>query len=590
MSLVVNTNVSSLTAQRALAESGEMLDKAMARLSSGSRINAASDDAAGLAIVQRMTAQIKGLNMAVKNANDGISLTQSIEGALVEVADMLQRLRELSVQSANDTNTNTDRAFLQEEVNLLIAEITRISANTRFNQTRVLDGTFTNKVMQVGTEGGETIQFSVDSVSGDKLGAYKVKGDRIEAIAGTGANANGTGADDSIIINGNSLSKSIDVTAGDSAANVAANINKVSGETGVTAVAKTYAHYYSRSAADETAKIKINGYTTNDFIISGTNVNDAIDKINSISGTTGVRATATSDYKVLLYSSSGKDMLVENQKASTYQRVKAVSHDGTSVTARVGVATVLTKSTAALADTDEYFINNQTTGQEWSFTTAGTVTAAGIQTLINAQGLAGKITMSGGSAATVVFTGADDFGLFTVNTSTGQSTNIANLAVTASGIIDTTDLNLAGTGGADTATIQGSIDLSSSKIFSVTQNGSDATDDYFTTAAADLVTVSGVDLRTQVGASNAISVLDGAIEKISSMRADLGAIENRLSHTVSNLMNIAENTADSRSRINDADYSVESANLAKAQVLQQAGTAMLSQANARAQLVLQLLQ
>ena len=138
MSLVVNTNVSSLTAQRSLAESADMLDKAMARLSSGSKINSASDDAAGLAIVQRMTAQINGLQMAVKNANDGISLTQSIEGALVEVSDMLQRLRELSVQAANDTNTGTDRAFLQAEVNLLIAEITRVASNTRYNQVQVL--------------------------------------------------------------------------------------------------------------------------------------------------------------------------------------------------------------------------------------------------------------------------------------------------------------------------------------------------------------------------------------------------------------------------------------------------------------------
>mgnify|MGYP005652152805 CR=1 FL=1 len=144
----------------------------------------------------------------------------------------------------------------------------------------------------------------------------------------------------------------------------------------------------------------------------------------------------------------------------------------------------------------------------------------------------------------------------------------------------------------DSATIPGTISLSSSKLFSVTQSGTEAAtnDNYFTTGAATLSTVSNVDLRNQSGASNAISVLDGAIEKISSMRADLGAIENRLSYTVSNLMNVAENTADARSRINDADYSVESANLAKAQVLQQAGTAMLSQANARAQLVLQLLQ
>ena len=589
MSLVVNTNVSSLTAQRGLAESGDMLDKAMARLSSGSRINSASDDAAGLAIVQRMSAQINGLNMAVKNANDGISLTQSIEGALVEVVDMLQRVRELAVQSANDTNTNTDRAFLQEEVNLLIAEITRVSANTRFNQTTVLDGSFSNKVLQVGTEGGETIQFSVDSVSADKLGAYKVAGDRIEAIAGTGANANGTGSDDSIIINGNSLSKTVAVTAGDSAQNVATNINAVSGETGVTATAKTYAQYYSRSAADETASLKINGSTTGQFVISGTNVLDAIDKINAISGSTGVTATATSDYKVLLYANSGKDVTVENETSSTYQRVKAVSHDGSTTAARSGTKAVLTNSSTALtADGTEYFINNTTTGQTWSFTTGSDVTASGLQTVIDAAIGTGKIAMSGASAAVVVFTGADDFGDFTVSAASGGA-NIGTISATA-GVIDGNDLNLAAATGSDTATIQGTIDLSSSKVFSITQNGGADADDYFSTGASSLTTVSNVDLRNQAGASNAISVLDGAIEKISSMRADLGAIENRLSYTVSNLMNVAENTADARSRINDADYSVESANLAKAQVLQQAGTAMLSQANARAQLVLQLLQ
>ena len=192
-----------------------------------------------------------------------------------------------------------------------------------------------------------------------------------------------------------------------------------------------------------------------------------------------------------------------------------------------------------------------------------------------------------------VFTGAADFGNFTINTATGAAaSNIGanNLGDTTAGVIDANDLNLAAATGNDTATIQGTIDLSSSKVFSITQNGGADADDYFSTGASSLTTVSNVDLRNQAGASNAISVLDGAIEKISSMRADLGAIENRLSYTVSNLMNVAENTADARSRINDADYSVESANLAKAQVLQQAGTAMLSQANARAQLVLQLLQ
>ena len=181
MSLVVNTNVSSLTAQRALAYADSLQGEAMTRLSTGSKINSAADDAAGLAIAQRMTSQVNGLNMAIKNANDGIALTQSMEGALVEVSEMLQRLRELSVQASNDTNTGTDRSAIQDEVNLLIAEVTRVSSNTRYNDLRVLDGTLVNKQLQVGTMGGETIDLSIDSVNANLLGAYSITGDTIQA-------------------------------------------------------------------------------------------------------------------------------------------------------------------------------------------------------------------------------------------------------------------------------------------------------------------------------------------------------------------------------------------------------------------------
>ena len=617
MSLVVNTTMSSLTAQRGLAESVDMLDKAMTRLSSGSRINRASDDAAGLAIVQRMRAQINGLNMAVKNANDGISLTQSIEGALVEVVDMLQRVRELAVQSANDTNTNTDRAFLQEEVNFLIAEITRVSANTRFNQTTVLDGSFTNKVLQLGTEGGETVQFSVGSVSADKLGAYKVTGDRIAAFKGdgNGVSANQTDDTDDIIINGNSLSKTIGVAAKDSATNVAANINNVSGETGVSAVAKSYAHYYSTWHADQTASLKINNKTTGEFIVSSSNVLDAVDKINAISGSTGVTATATSDNKVLLYANDGRDILVENETAILGQRVAAVSHDGTSAAARSGAVAGVKETAlyAAVGDGSIWtgYIQNQHTGESTSVSFVSSPTPA--TTVNNANvaldNLSGKwgaggdyhLTAEVSNSYKITVTGTTALGDFQLFQDSALSvTALAATSVTL-GLLGTHDVRLIAAGTTsyegntmvgDSATVQGTISLSSSKLFSVTQSGAElaVNDNYFTSGAAALSTVSNVDLRDQSGASFAISVLDGAIEKISSMRADLGAIENRLSYTVSNLMNVAENTADARSRINDADYSVESANLAKAQVLQQAGTAMLSQANARAQLVLQLLQ
>ena len=837
MSLVVNTNVASLTAQRALAFADGLQAEAMSRLSTGSKINSASDDAAGLAIAQRMTSQVKGLNMAIKNANDGISLTQSVEGALVEVSEMLQRLRVLSVQAANDTNTGVDRKAIQEEVDLLIAEITRVSANTRFNNQKVLDGSFKDKQIQVGTQSGEAINVAIASSSADKLGAYKVTGDLVQVSSGYGSGqlVNGVDADDDIIVNGNSVSKTIAVAAKDSAQSVAAKINAVSGDTGVTAEAKTHALFYSMSQADETISIKVNNKTTGDFVLSSTNITDAVDKINAISGTTGVTAKANANNQVVMYSASGADVLVENEKASDKLRLKTAGHDGvTEVTKQathsVGVITsVLTASTA-------HTITNNTTAQTWDFTTgAGTTeTALSYSTKINdvlganvgtkanrvstsnltaiasgdyylkhhptgdvfklaladatkaewdtaiagatyfggshdgqTRDLSGMLTTSivGNTNSKLQITGDRVFGDFDVYSDSITSVNIMNLAqaynsvgVEATGIevtktgtvvagselgaagqviakantgtatftdhlhteddtgsigtlsgttftfvedsrlqldlaaadagamvtiqgtdrdnrlvtetldlsagtavntsfayktitsmtsqavlgqdlsvknitdgddftftgarefgdfkiglattpatdalgsrvagdIDTQDYEFGVSGLVDSGTVQGTIALSSSKIFSITQQGTEnaysggpANDNYFTTKSAALSTVSNIDLRNQVGADAAIAVIDGAIERISSMRSDLGAVENRLEHTVSNLMNISENTETARSRIQDADFAAESAKLAKAQVLKQAGVGMLSQANAGAQLVLQLLQ
>jgi len=388
----------------------------------------------------------------------------------------------------------------------------------------------------------------------------------------------------------------------------------------VSAVAKTYAHFYSTWATDETGSLKVNGYTTGEFIISSTNVLDAVDKINAISGSTGVTASATSDYKVRLYASSGKDIVVENEKALTSQRIAAVSHDGTSVKAAAVQQGIKVETGATIQDNAEhtYYILNAETGEKTSVTfTAGDSDQGDTLTALNtALGqLSGKWGTGGDYHLTVAQDAASttktrwtndssgsmgDFKVFTDSTYTTSLLADVDDTTYFRGDRNTSDLNLLaqggttdqGSAGGDGATIQGTISLPSSKIFGVTQSGTElaANDNYFTTGAASLSTVSNVDLRTQAKASDAIAVLDGAIEKISSMRSDLGAIENRLSHTVSNLMNVAENTSDAKSRINDADYSKESANLARAQVLQQAGTAMLAQANARSQLVLQLLQ
>ena len=1115
MSLVVATNVSSLTAQRALAYADSLQGEAMQRLSTGSKINSASDDAAGLAIAQRMTAQVNGLNMAVKNANDGIALTQSIEGALVEVSDMLQRLRELSVQAANDTNTGTDRKAIQEEVDLLVAEITRVSANTRYNNQLVLDGSFSDRQLQVGTLGGEAISVSVDSVAANALGSYTVTGDINQAALGAGAGilANSTEAADDFIINGRSVSKTIDVALKDSAKNVASKVNDVSGETGVTAEAKTFGLLSSESDVDVTVSLKINGKSTGEFVISRGNVSDAVDKVNLISGSTGVTAIATSDNKVRMYAADGSDMLVENTSSDTSLRVQTLGHDGkaelpqrywnratdqasaagasqavhtaayspfdaaleaaaTTDTIEIAFAgttlsfgieaagstagkisqtadidtvladikahgsyptanfeaskdgsgnLVLTAKTSASGDqntlatykvgsgtavnfvqttagnaaagsdyTDRgaadgaytlvrrsdgqtfsfnltassgtsgdasaadiktalngiegvsgfevkamddgidttmivtantefgdfdiykggdveldttrqtfggvggvvewtgakgvvnpgnYILNNKTTGEQHTFSiadsdSAGDIDASELQTALNeivgvsgftvhnkpsaatqevdsldfgysssvttlggtaavnekqdvgagllnfvngstagdkisivvgnAAGstttheytiVAGATTNSGeiglaasgntattatdlvadlnqlttlngtfvdvgglgttfsfttddesgdiatitiatdngsgqtnsvtvptftddstqgvegdaivvtvpkadgttqtitletvsasasgaqvlstatgsqlatalesnkgdangvfsfdsstnkvlfthnvapvtnvttaskaGSAATVttveganngqtlVIHGSADFGDFDILSSAGTALSGASGSIKA---IQTGDLNLldvaltAGNTSTDSATIQGTVSLTSSQLFSVTQrdeesttnsltgvsdtapsNSQDATgslgnDNYFTTQTAQLETVSAIDLRTQSGASDALSIIDGAIEKVSSMRSSLGAVENRLDHTVNNLMNISEKTESARSRIQDADFAAESAKLSKAQVLKQAGVGMLAQANASGQLVLQLLQ
>lgn len=727
MSLVVNTNVSSLTAQRALAYADSLQGEAMQRLSTGSKINSAADDAAGLAIAQRMTGQINGLNMAVKNANDGIAMTQSIEGALVEVADMLQRLRELSVQASNDTNTDVDRVAIQEEVDLLTAEITRVSSNTKYNGQSVLDGTFSSKQIQVGYMSGEAITLTVDSVAADVLGSYKVVGDRVEAQLNNGAGDfnNLTDAADDIIINGNSVSKTIDVIAEDSAKAVAAKINAVSGETSVNAVAKTYALLYSEYATDQTYSIRVQNKTTGTFTISNSNVADAVTKINAISGATGVTAQATDDNKIRLYSVDGSDIQVENESTNTALRVQTLSHDGESVipsqywhrakadtAAGAGVqlgalnattytlvqrstgqtytfnlsatttgeptaaniqsalnnitgvsgfhvedassttgqtnnstdvkitateafgafdiysGTDITASTAlqtfdgvgkhieiatanlpANAATANYTLTNDTTGSSYTFsvtgTGAGATDAAAFQTAINnVSGLSGWSAYADVTTNTTVHIhGAADFGEWTLTlTSSGAAVTVTDVN---DGDLNLFDVSLAaGNSSNDAATVQGTISLSSSKAFSVTQSaeesgvvtdpatatGSIANDNYFTTQAGALSAVSNVNLRTQSGASSALDVIDGAIEKVSSMRSSLGAIENRLDHAVNNLMNVSERTESARSRIEDADFAAESAKLSKAQVLKQAGVGMLAQANASSQLVLQLLQ
>ena len=568
MALVINTNVSSLTAQRALAESSAELETAMERLSTGSKINSAADDAAGLAMTQRMTAQVRGLAMAVKNANDGQALTQSIEGALGEVSDMLQRMRELALQAANGTNSSADRTFLQSEVNLLIQEISRVSASTRYNGELILDGTFLNKALQVGIEEGENIIFSVDSVAAENVGAHTLVGEGVGARAAQADPlANPTTEADDIEIFGYLGTKSTAASPGDSAKQTAVKVNNLTGETGVKAYAKTYASIESTSAEQKTYSVKINGFTTGNFVISSGDVESAVDAINQVSGSTGVTASSSNN-KIVLFDSDGDDITVENlQTLDGFSdlRVSKLGEDGL-VTNVVGSAIDLGVS----GGNDSTRVTGTlklVSANPFSIDQKAATRASGIE--INDQAIANGDTTLTFDAGHGLAVGAS----FTIAGETNGPTHYVT-----------------GVSGNDITFIPALVNGHGVQTNDAITIGTE-TPGYYAdgSSTATLKDLTQIRVNTAVLAGDSISIIDAALDKVAQMRSDLGAIENRLSYTVSNLMNIAEKTADARSRLDDADFALESARLAKAQVVQQAGTQMLAQANQMTQLVLDLL-
>ncbi len=601
MSLLINTNVPSLTAQRAIAGSQNELTTAMERLSTGSKINSASDDAAGLAMSQRMTAQIQGLNMAIKNSSDGIAMTKSIEGAIAEVSDMLQRMRELSIQAANGTNSASDRTYLQDEVNLLIQEVTRISANTRYNGSLILDGTFINKQLQVGIEEGEHITFSVDSIAAKQIGAHTLVGNGVnpETPGATPPNNPLTIAED-IEIFGYLGSKVVESSTEDTSKEVAEKVNLLTAETGVKAYAKTYAALSSGDTTARTYNIKINGYQTGNFIISNTDVGDAVDAVNRISGSSGVTAKVENN-KVVLFDADGDDITIENTKTGAEfvdLVVEKLGEDGlvsnvVGQPIRLGEGATSTNTLATFTQDTGVVANysslthTMTDGTTTlSFDQGASATDATLQAGFRAaEGYANfkyDIAISG---TTVTFTAREPGVIQTAE----EPKLVADAAITDEAIVAT-----AGVAGVamDATRVSGTLKFVSANSFSVEQAANPAGNTaYFAAGSqtAALVDLTQVKISTEAGASDAISIIDAALDKVAQMRSDLGAIENRMEHTISNLMNIAEKTADSRSRLLDADFALESARLAKNQVLQQAGTSMLAQANQMNQLVMELL-
>jgi flagellin len=486
MPQVISTNIASLNAQRNMNTSQASLNQSLQRLSSGLRINSAKDDSAGLAISERMTSQIRGLNQAARNANDGISLAQTAEGGLAEIGNNLQRLRELAVQSANATNSASDRAALQSEATQLTAEITRVAGQTQFNGINLLDGSFASQAFQVGANANQTISIaSIGNAQGTALGAHQM------TLDGT--------------VTGNTKAAAADLTGGNGIL-IEADLTITTANGGTTAA-------FGYAALADAKAIAA--------------------AINTAANSYGVTATATNS-----------------------ATLSSIASDGTVGFTLNGTAISATGVTTADSTTLLTAINAATgsTGVVASFTTSG---------------LTNSLTLTAADGRDISIL---DF------TNSGATKTVAFSGVT-----------LTGGAATDSSIKTGTVLLSSSK-GTISTTGANA--DVFAAAGVNtstLASVAAASIATVSGAQSAISVIDSALEAISSSRADLGAYQNRFSSAISNLQTSSENISAARSRIRDADFAAETATLTRGQILQQAGVAMLAQANSLPNNVLSLL-
>ena len=507
MPQVINTNVPSLNAQRNLNISGQSLQTTLQRLSSGLRINSAKDDAAGLAISDRFTTQIRGLNQAARNANDGISLSQTGEGALAEITSNLQRIRELAVQSANATNSSSDRAALDLEVQQRLAEVERISSQTSFNGQKILDGTFGNAAFQVGANVGETINVALStSTRTNAIGQIAFVN---TALVANNDVPDGAYAGGDTITVGNTPA----VTLG---ASVAGTANR-QGADSAYAKAQVFA--------------SVNGLTV-----------QAQNNIEFTVAATGGSAGDT--YSLRL---NGVDVFATADTSAAALTTQQIADAINTQTATTGVTATLTGANLRLSSIDGRTI---AIGQDLG------------------GGAAGGITAGAGGATTV------------------------NGVTFIDGVIGTVAQVVAGTSTAGTdnaaAENRGTLVFSATENVVFSANGT-AFGLAGNTIARDTTTLSSVTVATVSGANDAIRRVDSALTSVSNLRSTFGAIQNRFESTINNLQTTTENLSASRSRILDADFAAETAELTRTQILQQAGTAILAQANQLPQNVLSLL-
>ncbi len=595
MAISVNTNVPSLTAQRNLLKTGDMQSIALQRLSSGFRINSAKDDAAGLAITDRMTSQVRGLNQAVRNANDGISLAQTAEGALQETTSILQRMRELSIQSANDTNSPSDRASLQNEVSQLQSEINRIADTTQFNNTNLLNGTFGVAKFHVGAMANQVINVATGDTRGSVLGSYQ---SYIEGKAQKGSLTQYSG--ETITLNGAKGSSTINVDRQSEAKETARYINYVQGDTGVTAAARTELQISDLEARkDYRFEISSGGYTgtVSASVDKSGDLQDVIDSINDISSRTGVVASLSNTRdSIILVDPDGNNIELARLDNNAEKMTVEVLHSD-SETGSIALGGRDDRLEARIVyEVDE---DGNKTHQ-----TAEDVDGNEIQLYYGekVRDIDGTLELNEASGkpqywavndeGKKVYEAPDGSGSYIVEGQTYTNDNGDDV------VFDSNNDSFEGIKVGETReqdnviTVRGHVLLEGSRNFSANDKdiGEDILNKYDKATQSSMIEpVNNVNITTQIGANDAISVIDMAISKVDEIRSSLGAYQNRFQATISNLTNVSENIAASRSRILDADFAQETAALTKSQILQQAGLAMLSQANQLPQAALTLL-
>ena len=695
---VINTNIGALGARFNLSVVNKEMETAMARLSSGLRINSAGDDAAGLAIVSRMESQVRGLSQAVRNANDGISLMQTTEGAVNEVSNMLQRMRELAVQAASGTNNPSDQAALDLEVQQLKTEIDRIAATTQFNSQNVLDGTF-NKSLQIGDKAGHTLDVKIDSVSTDALG---MAGSSFDSNTLVGQRL-GVATDDYLVdlaiqegdikINGQdvgAIADGADMEAVLKAIND--NVDNVTASAFNVAVAKNAGNGVTTVGQFVLKAMELGQTTATTFTISASdNMAELVANINNETGGV-IAASVNSEGKLVLSNDTGAaiSVLDASATASTYDGgsgfyvtaqvyggfIKLDSDDGNPVRIERGnlhastpgaaadLAVLGFRETTSETDDDAYTV----TGIALSDTTTGwgqtDITVNGVAIYdadIATTSFQGRLdalnnfSQETGVVASAFFEKSYNLGAISflvkdrihingTQTSAGASIgvlvqnindDIVGLTATRkgdnvilSGSFQEIEIRLTGSGGITASGAQyfgapadgqsgvaakvltqiGGIRLDSTANQPISIELGDASTvgehgfleanvgaaDFEVNAATLGVsggsTVAGLSVATGSSAADAIKTLDNAINKVDSIRSELGALNNRLDYTVTNLSNIVLNTQAARSQIEDADFSTETTRLTKAQILTQAATSMLAQANQSKQSILTLLQ